>query len=187
MPTQEKIAAVAELKEMLERSTIVISGEYRGLTVKEMQTLRRKLREGGLDVRVVKNTLVKIAAEQAGKPEVFEIVNGPTALALAYDDIIEAAKAVTEYMAQAPAAFKLAGGYLDGTILTADGLKDLTKIPPRPVLLAQFMGAMNGPLANFVALMEGPLQELTLLLQSLLSELPGLIESRARQLESAPA
>ncbi|HUF53227.1 MAG TPA: 50S ribosomal protein L10 [Dehalococcoidia bacterium] len=187
MPTEQKIAEVAELKDKLERSTIVISTMYRGLTVKEIAAFRRKLRDGGLEVRVIKNTLLKIAANQAGKPEVFEIVDGPTALAFGYDDVIEAAKAVTEYAGTAPAAFKLAGGYLDGTILNEAALKDLTKIPPRPVLLAQFMGTMNGPLSNFVALMDGPLQELTLLIQSLLREFPGLIEARARQLESGSA
>lgn len=187
MPTQDKIDAVAEIKDKLERSTIVISTGYRGLTVKEIQTFRRKLREGGLEVRVVKNTLLKLAAEQAGKPELVEIVDGPTALAFGYDDVVEAAKAVTEYAGGAPAAFKLAGGYLDGTILDESRLKDLTKIPPRPVLLSQFMGGINGPLSNFVALMDGPLQELTLLFQALLQEFPGLVEARARQLESEAA
>lgn len=187
MPTEAKRAAVAQLKDMLERSTIVVSGEYRGLTVPEMQALRRKLREGGLEVRVIKNSLLKLAAEQAGKPEVFEIVNGPTAIAIGYGDIIDAAKAIVEYAGQAPAAFKLAGGYLDGTILDAAGLRDLTKIPPKPVLLSIFLGTLQSPLANFMALIDSPLQELAGLLQALLSEFPGLIEARARQLESAPA
>jgi large subunit ribosomal protein L10 len=184
MPTQQKIDAVAELKDKLERSTIVISTAYRGLTVKEIQVLRRKLTEGGLEVRVVKNSLLKLAAEQAGKSELFGIVDGPTALAFGYDDVVEAAKAATEYADSAPAVFKIAGGYLDGVILDEGALKQLTKIPPKPVLLAQFMGTMNGPLTNFMALMDGPLQELTLLFQSLLNEFPGLIEARARQLES---
>ncbi len=184
MPTQEKIDAVAELKDVLERSTMVVSTHYRGMTVKEMQELRRKLREGGIEVMVVKNTLLKLAAEQAGKASLMDIVEGPTALALTYDDIIEAAKAVGAYATAAPQAFAVQGGFLDGSTLTANDLRDLTKIPPKPVLLAQFMGQMQSPLANFIALLDGPLQELTLLLQSLLSELPGLIEARAKQMEA---
>jgi large subunit ribosomal protein L10 len=187
LPTQQKIAEVADLKERLERSTIVIGANYRGLTVKEMQNLRRRLREGGIEVRVVKNTLLKIAAEAAGKPEVATVADGPTAIAIAYEDIIEAAKAISDYAGQAPAAFKIYSGYVDGTIVNADGIKELTRIPPRPVLIAQFMGAMQGPLANFVALMEAPLQEFNGLLTALLRELPGLIEARARQLESGAA
>ncbi len=185
MPTPAKVQAVAELKAQLERSTIVISSEYRGMTVKEMQELRRKLREGGLEVQVVKNTLVRIAADQAGKAEVTRIIEGPTALAMAYGDIIDAAKAITAYATTAPGAFQIRGGFLDGTVLTAADLRELTKIPPKPVLLAQFMGQMQSPLINFLGLMEAPLRELTLLFQSLLSELPGLVEARAKQMEAA--
>jgi large subunit ribosomal protein L10 len=185
MPTQEKIDAVAELKDRLERATVVISTEYRGLTVKEMQDLRRKLREGGLEVKVIKNTLLRRAAEEAGHPEVTSIIEGPTALAIAYGDVIEAAKAVTGYAQGAPGAFSLRGGYMDGSVLSANDLRDLTRVPPRPVLLAQFMGQMQSPLAGFIGLLDAPLQELTGLFRSLLSELPGLVEARARQLEAA--
>lgn len=185
MPTQEKVARVADLKDRLERATMVVSAEYRGLTVKEMTALRKKLREGGFDVKVIKNTLLKLAAEQAGHEDVIRIVEGPTALAISFGDIIEAAKAMTDYAQTAPQAFKIRGGYTEGSVLTSTGLKDLTKIPPRPVLLAQFMGQMQSPLQNFIALLDAPLQELTQLFQSLLSELPGLVEARAKQLEAA--
>ena len=184
MPTEQKMAAVADLKDRLERATIVVSAEYRGLTVKEMQDLRRKLREGGFEVKVIKNTLLRLAADQAGKPDITQIVEGPTALAISYDDAIEAAKAVTGYSQGAPAAFRIRGGFMEGAVLNEIQVRDLTKIAPRPVLLAQFMGALQGPLAEFVGLLDAPLQELSGLLQSLLGELPGLVEARARQLES---
>ncbi|HET8945083.1 MAG TPA: 50S ribosomal protein L10 [Dehalococcoidia bacterium] len=185
MPTQKKIDAVADLKERLEKATIIVSTEYRGLRVKEMQDLRRKLREGGLEVKVVKNTLLKLAAEEAGDPDIVRIVEGPTALAIAYGDIIEASKAVAAYAQGAPATFAVRGGYMDGSVLTANDLRDLVRIPPRPVLIAQFMGQMQSPLATFIGLLDSPLQELTGLFQSLLSELPGLVEARAKQLEAA--
>jgi large subunit ribosomal protein L10 len=185
MPTKEKELAVADLKDRLERATMVVSTEYRGLTVKEMTALRKKLREGGFDVKVIKNTLLKLAAEQSGHPDVTGIVEGPTALAISFGDIIDAAKAMTDYAATAPAAFKVRGGYMEGSVLSATDLKDLTKIPPKPVLLAQFMGQMNSPLQNFIGLLDAPLQELTQLFTSLLSELPGLVEARAKQLEAA--
>jgi len=185
MPTQEKIAAVSDLKDRLERATMVVSTEYRGLTVKEMTALRKKLREGGFDVKVVKNTLLKLAAAEAGREDVTKIVEGPTALAIAFGDVIEAAKALTDYATSAPQAFKIRGGYLEGGVLSEKDLKDLTKIPPRPVLIAQFMGQMQSPLQNFIGLLDSPLQELTQLINSLLSELPGLVEARAKQLEAA--
>lgn len=185
MPTQKKIDAVADLKERLKKATIIVSAEYRGLRVKEMQDLRRKLREGGFEVKVVKNTLLKRAAEEAGDPDIVRIVEGPTALAIAYGDIIEASKAVAAYAQGAPATFAVRGGYMDGSVLTANDLRDLVRIPPRPVLIAQFMGQMQSPLATFIGLLDSPLQELTGLFQSLLSELPGLVEARAKQLEAA--
>jgi ribosomal protein L10 len=184
MPTQKKIDTVADLKERIERATLVASTEYRGLRVKEMVEMRRRLREAGIDVKVIKNTLLKLAAEGAGQPDLLDIVEGPTALALTYGDAIEAAKALSGYAQGAPQGFAIRGGYMDGSVLSAKDVRDLVRIPPRPVLLAQFMGQMQSPLAGFVGLMEAPLRELTGLMHSLLSEFPGLVEARARQMEA---
>ena len=185
MPTQEKIDKVAELKEILERANLVISTAYRGLSVKETIELRRRLREGNVEVRVVKNSLLKLAAEGSGNDGLMEVVEGPTALAITYDDIIEAAKAVTEYAKSAPSAFGVRGAYMEGSVLTQADVESLTRIPPKDVLVAQIAGNLQSPLAGLVALLDAPLQELTSLLQSLLSELPGLIDARVRQLEAS--
>ncbi len=185
MPTQKKIDTVADLKQRIERATLLASADYRGLRVKEMVEMRRRLREAGLDVRVVKNTLLRLAANESGQPELLEIIEGPTALAVSYGDVIEAEKALTGYAQGAPAGFGLRGGFMDGRVLSAQDLRDLVRVPPKPVLLAQFMGQMQSPLAGFVGLMEAPLRELVGLMQSLLSELPGLVEARARQMQAA--
>ncbi len=183
MPTEKKIEAVARLKVRLERATLLVTAEYRGLRVKEMQELRRRLRDAGIEVRVVKNTLLLRAANEAGQPEVARIIEGPTALAISYGDVIEASRAITGYAQMAPAGFAIRGGYLEGSALTANDLRDLVRIPPRPVLIAQLLGQLQSPLAGLLSLLEAPLQELSLLLQALLGELPGLIEARAKQLE----
>jgi large subunit ribosomal protein L10 len=185
MPAQKKIDTVAELKERIERATLLASADYRGLRVKEMVEMRRRLREAGLEVRVVKNTLVRLAANQSGQPDLLEIIEGPTALAMSFGDAIDAAKALTGYAQGAPAGFGLRGGFMDGRVLSAQDLRDLVKVPPKPVLLAQFMGQMQSPLAGFVGLLDAPLRELVGLMQSLLSELPGLVEARVRQMEAA--
>jgi len=184
MPTQKKIDTVAELKGRIERATLVASAEYRGLRVKEMVEMRRRLREAGIEVRVIKNSLLKLAAEDAGQGELLQIVEGPTALAVSYGDVIEAAKALSGYAQGAPQGFAIRGGFMDGAVLSAQDIRDLVRIPPKPVLLAQFMGQMQSPLAGFVGLMEAPLRELMALMQALLSELPGLVEARARQMEA---
>ena len=185
MPTQKKIDTVADLKERIERATLLASADYRGLRVKEMVEMRRRLREAGIEVQVVKNTLLRLAANESGQPDLLEIIEGPTALAISYGDAIEAAKALTGYAQGAPVGFGLRGGFMDGRVLSARDIRDLVRVPPRPVLIAQFMGHMQSPLAGFVGLLEAPLRELSLLMQSLLSELPGLVEARARQMEAA--
>ena len=185
MPTQKKIDTVADLKERIERATLLASADYRGLRVKEMVEMRRRLREAGIEVQVVKNTLLRLAANESGQPDLLEIIEGPTALAISYGDAIEAAKALTGYAQGAPAGFGLRGGFMDGRVLSARDIRDLVRVPPRPVLIAQFMGHMQSPLASFVGLLDAPLRELSLLMQSLLSELPGLVEARARQMEAA--
>lgn len=184
MPTQKKVDTVADLKDRLERATLVVSADYRGLRVREMQEMRRRLRDGGVEVRVIKNTLLRLAAEESGRGDLMKIVEGPTALAVTFGDVIEAAKALSGYAQGAPAGFALRGAFMEGRVLSAQDIRDLVRIPPRPVLIAQFLGQMRSPLAEFAGLLEAPLRELLGLTRSLLSELPGLIEARARQLEA---
>ncbi|HEU4758370.1 MAG TPA: 50S ribosomal protein L10 [Dehalococcoidia bacterium] len=186
MPTQKKIESVAQLRDRLQRASLVAGADYRGLTVKEMDQLRKRLRAAGLDVKVVKNTLLRLAAGETGQAEVMRLVEGPTALAFSYGDIIDAARALAEYAQAAPPGFTLRGAYLDGQVVSPEDLRELVRLPGKPVMIAQFLGHLQSPLAGFLGLLDAPLQELTLLLESLLGELPGLLEARARQLEAAP-
>ena len=188
MPTQKKIDQVEDLKRRIGRATIAVSADYRGLRVREMDQMRKRLRAASMEVRVVKNSLLRLAADQTGAPELMQIVEGPTALVIAYDDPMEAAKAITEYAQSAPPTFSLRGAFLDGHVVSAADLRELVRLPPRPVMLAQLAGQLQAPLATLSGLLQSPLRELTSLLQSVLSELPGLIQARARQLEeSEPA
>lgn len=185
MPKPEKVATVQDLKERLQRATLAIGTQYRGLRVSEMTELRRHLRAAGLEVKVVKNTLLRLAAEEAGRPDVVQVVEGPTALVLGYDDAITSARAVTDYAATAPSGFRINAAYIDGSIASGADLRELVNLPPKPVMVGMIMGQLQAPLAQTVGLLQAPLQELSMLLQSLVGELPGLIDARARQLESA--
>lgn len=184
MPTQKKIEAVQELQELIERSALTIATDFRGLRVQDMEQLRRRLRAANVELKVIKNRLLQLAAGAVNKPDLVRIVEGPTALAFIYGDIMEAAKAINEYAQTAPGQFAVRGAFLDGQVLTADDLKDLVQLPPKPVLLAEILGRLQSPLATFSGLLEASLQELSLLIQSPLAELPALIEARARQLET---
>jgi large subunit ribosomal protein L10 len=185
MPTQKKIDLVQQLRQLIERARITVGADFRGLRVQEMDQMRRRLRASGVHVRVIKNSLLRLAADQAGMPDLMQIVEGPTALVLGYDDPIDAAKAVTEYAQSAPPTFAIRGAFMDGLVVSAEDLRELVRLPPKPVMLAQLAGQLQSPLAAFVGLLDSPLQELSSLLQSALSELPGLIEARARQLDTA--
>ncbi len=185
MPTQKKIETVAGLKDRLERASIVVSAAYRGLTVKEADQLRRRLRAGGLEVKVIKNSLLRLAAQGAGQPDLMSIVEGPTTLAFSYGDSVEAAKAVMDYAQDAPTAFAVRGALLDGRLVSPEDLRELVRLPAKPVMLANILGQLQSPLAGFLGLLESPIQEFSGLLQSALSELPGLIEARAKQLEAS--
>ena len=96
MPTARKEASVAELKALVERASIVVGAEYRGLTVKEVTALRRTLREAGVEVRVVKNRLFQIAAAQAGVPDAGQVVEGPTMIVFGYGDIVAPSKVIAD-------------------------------------------------------------------------------------------
>lgn len=176
MPTAKKEADVAELEDMVNRAVVAISTSYRGLSVSEMTTMRRRMREVGVDVRVVKNTLLRIASQRAGKPDLFQIVDGPTAMIFGYDDIAKPAKAVTEYIRTARNAMTITGAYLDGQVMKAAAVADLASLPSREALLAGFVGGLQTPIATFAGLLSGVVREFA-----------GLINARAEQLEGQGA
>ncbi len=179
MPNPEKVLRVQELREKLARATLAVSAGFRGITVAEVNALRRRMRQAGLEYRVVKNTLLR---------HLMQMVEGPTAIIFAYHaDPVEAAKALDECLKGAPAGLVVRGAVMDGTLLSADDLKELVKLPPRPQLLAQLLGGLQGPMVALVTALESPLQELVALLERLCGELPALIEARIRQLEASPS
>ncbi len=147
MPTPEKVQAVADIRERLEGAEAVFFTEYRGLTVKAVQDLRRSLRESGADYKVVKMTLAKLAAGEAGIEGLDEYLSGPTALAFAQSDPVATAKALKDF-SKGNEVFVLKAGFLSGDILTPEEVSRLADIEPRDVLLAMIAGAAKAPLFN---------------------------------------
>jgi large subunit ribosomal protein L10 len=171
MPTAKKIQEVEELTEALSRSTVVIGAEYRGLTVKDTTALRSQLRSAGVEMRVVKNTLFKRAADAIGKENMVELAEGPTALIIGYDDPITPIKTVVEYQRTARNTFAARSAYLDGQVYAGPRLNDLATLPTKEVLIAELVGLLQSPAANLVGLLQGTLQEFS-----------GLLDARAEQL-----
>lgn len=146
MARAERNAAVAEIVDEFNASAGAVLTEYRGLTVQELQTLRRSL-GANANYAVVKNTLTKIAAEQAGFNGLDDYLAGPTAVAFIKGDAVEVAKGLRDF-AKANPALVIKGGYLDGKALDAAEIGKLANLESREVLLAKLAGAMQASLAQ---------------------------------------
>jgi large subunit ribosomal protein L10 len=173
MPTQKKIEAVEELTDLLTRSTVVIGAEYRGLRVDETTALRRQLRDAGIEMHVIKNTLFRRAAEAAGKPDLVELAEGPTALVIGYGDPLTPVKTVVEYQRGARNAFAARKAYFDGEIIAANRLTELAALPPKDVLIAQVAGALQSPITTFAYLLQATIQEFSRLLDARAGQMEG--------------
>jgi len=151
MPRPEKVKAVTDIRERLEDAEAVFLTEYRGLSVQAVQDLRRALRENGADYKVVKMTLARLAASDAGIKGMGEYLAGPTALAFANADPVAAAKALKEF-AKSHDVFVLKAGFLSGSVLSPEEVAKLAEIESREVLLAKVAGAAKAPLAKAAAM-----------------------------------
>jgi large subunit ribosomal protein L10 len=165
MPTEAKRATVAELREDLANSRTLIVSEYRGLSVKEIAEIRRALRKQDVTYRVVKNRLMRIAAEDSVGAALSPMLTGPTAIAFGSDEA-GTAKAVIE--ATRPYKIvRITGAVLGDRAIDADAVTRLAALPTREVLLAQAIGAITGPLAATAGLIDAPLRETAALVQAL--------------------
>jgi large subunit ribosomal protein L10 len=173
MLRSEKERVVEQLAERLRSTETLMVADYRGLTMPEIDELRTRLLEAGARFTVVKNTLTKRAAEEAGTTEVLELIDGPTAIAFleADGDPVAVAKVLNE-VARANDVLVIRGGMLEGTVVGDAEIKRLATLPPADVLRAQLAGAVFAPLTTVVGLFTAPLRDLV-----------GVIDARIRQLE----
>ena len=160
MPTDAKRQAVAELAEMLRSSSAMAVADYRGLKVSEMQTVRRTLRDNGVQLTVAKNRLLKIAADEAERPELKPLLEGPTALATIVGDEAAMAKALAEALRPYARVVSVRGGMLGGTPIDAGQLTRLATLPSRDVLLGKIAGGMAAPLSGMANVLAGNLRAL---------------------------
>jgi large subunit ribosomal protein L10 len=155
MPTQLKEQTVAEIKERFARASSVILVDYRGLTVKELQELRGKLRDSGSELKVYKNTLTEIAMRELAMPDLGALLEGPSAFTFSYGDPVAPAKTLMAY-AKDHKALEVKGGFIERSITDADGVKALASLPTREELIAKLLGTMQNPAASFVRVLAGP-------------------------------
>ena len=185
MPTQKKIDEVQMLAEKLSQATVAVSADFSSMPVKSMTALRKHLREADVEFRVVKNTLTLRAADAAGRPEVKELLEGPTGLALGFADPLTPIKTIHDYVRtnRLPMVVR-AATMMDGRVYKDAQLTLLTTLPPREVLLAQLLGqmaslptrlvrAINQPLQGLANVMNGPLVGLANVLQARIDQQEG--------------
>jgi len=174
MLKSEKEKIVAELTEKLKETPTLFVADYRGLSVTEIDDLRTKLIEHGARFTVVKNTLTKRAAEEAGADALLAMLEGPTAIAFieADGDMVAVAKALTD-SARTTRILAIRGGILDGSPIGEEDVKNLATLPPLDVLRGQVIGAITAPLMTVVGLISAPVRDLI-----------GLIDARIEQLQA---
>jgi large subunit ribosomal protein L10 len=156
MLRKDKEAVVQEAVELLKGSDTLFVSDYRGLTVAEITQLRGQLRERGARVKVLKNTLTRRAAAEAQREEIVPLLSGPSAITFCGDDPVGPAKALTDF-AKTHDALVVRGGFLQGSLVDADGVKALSALPPREVLLAQVVGTLAAPVTGLVTVLNGTL------------------------------
>jgi len=157
MARPDKAAAVAELAENFREASGAVLTEYRGLSVKQLQELRRALGES-VSYSVAKNTLTKLAAKDAGVEIDEALLTGPTAIAFINGDVVEAAKGLRDF-GKDNSALVIKGGFLDGKALSPDEIKKLADLESREVLLTKLAGGMKASLNNAAALFNAPLSQ----------------------------
>jgi large subunit ribosomal protein L10 len=162
---EQKAAFVAQYDQWLGDSKAVFFTEYSGLTVKQFDELRAKLREAGAEYHVLKNTLGKLVFTNAGYEIEEKLFEGSTAVGFAFDDSPAVAKALTDYAA-AVELVKLKGGYLGKRLISKEEVKALANLPPMPVVRAQLLGMLQAPAGKLVRTLAEPGRMLAAVIQA---------------------
>ena len=185
MARPDKASSVAELTDHFRSANAAVLTEYRGLTVAQLKTLRRSL-GSTVTYAVVKNTLTKIAAKDAGVTGVDDLLAGPSAIAFVKGDAVEAAKAIKNFAKENP-ALVIKGGYMDGKTLSAADVQKIADLESREVLLSKLAGAMKAKQSQAAALFAAPLSKTARALGALQSKLEADPSAAAAAAPAAPA
>lgn len=185
MPTERKREIVAELTEKLSRTQFAVVADYRGMTVEEITRLRGKLYETGAEVIIAKNTLLRIAAHETGRSALDSLLTGPTAIMFAYDDVAATAKVLQDYLRDSAGKFAVRGGLLGASLLAADDLEQVAKMPSRQQVLAEIVGGIQSPLSGLVGVVNAPVADVVGCVNAVVSNVLNVLQARINQLQAA--
>ena len=173
MAREKKAQVIDELREVFSKCNISILTDYRGLTAAVINDLRRKLRESGVEYRVVKNTLARFAAERAGRSELADLFEGPIAVASGYSEITEPARVLTEFIRNSRLELGIKGGFLSDRLLTPGDVATLSTLPSREILISQVMAGIQSPIVSLVGVLANPIRGIQGVLQARMKQLEG--------------
>ncbi len=154
----QKAATVEDITRRLRDSSTAVLADYRGMTVSQMQDLRQKLRSGGVEMVVVKNSLARRAAQAAGYAALGPELAGPIAMLFASDDVSAPARVLTEYI-RVNRKMAIKAGLLEGQLIKAETVAELADLPSREVMISRLLGALQAPLGNLASVLQAPLSK----------------------------
>lgn len=189
MPSQKvlesKKAIVAQLTERFQNAQAGVLADYRGLTVAQDTALRVKMREAGVEYTVLKNNLVRFAANEAGLGELDSILHGPTAIATSTDDVVAPAKVLVEF-AKENEALELKGGFVDGKVISLDEVKVYAAIPSKEVLISKMLGSLQSPIGKLARTLQAIVDNEAVPGQAAAEEAPAETTAEEAVAEEAP-
>ena len=175
MPTRQKAQTIDELSNQLSRASLVIVTDYRGLKVADLQTLRGNLRPTGGEIHIAKNTLTRIAANNVGVSGLDPMLEGPSALVFAFEDVVQTAKAVTDFV-RTSRILSVKGGVMGDRAVSPADVEAIATLPSREELQARLLGMLVSPMARTLGVLTGPSRSMVYLLNAR-SEQPELAQA----------
>jgi len=165
MPTEAKAVEIEKIKSFLEDSSIVISTDYSGLNVSDINLLRKMLRDSGVKYRVIKNTLLIKVAEDIDRPEIKNLADGPTGIVFGYGDTQIPAKILSEFKKISASDLKIRFGIMGDQLLTSDQIDELASLPSKEELVSKLVGQLYGQMSGLVYALNRPISGLVWALQ----------------------
>lgn len=167
MARPEKVAQVESVAETINAARSVVLSDLTGLNVAKVTELRRRCREAGVELKVVKNTLAKRGVEKTAAKALAPYFDGPTAIAISRETENMAAKVLAKFASEHETLPKLKAGFVDGSVIDAKGVLALSKLPTKGELVSQLLGGIQGPARNLLSVIQGPARNLASVLKQI--------------------
>ncbi len=173
MAREKKAQAIEALQGIFSKCTSGVLTDYQKIKTGDIDVLRRKLREAGIDYKVVKNTLARLAADGAGMEKLASLFQGPVSIICGYGDVAEPAKVLIDYIRSSKSTMKIKGGFLGDRVMTAKDVEYIARLPSKEVLISQVMAGIQSPITTLLGVLAAPMRGFTVVLQARIKQMGG--------------